>query len=167
LAWFDAVLANDNAHHPGMGPVVQARALADKALLDAWVGTSYSLDQAEQALAIARECGDPALVARALTACGTSSAYAVEVARPFLAEAIGVARALGDRWRLSQILGWQAFIAIAGAGDPVTVRAAGEEGRDPADAIGDRFTSRMCRWCLAMAQFLSGDVPEPRPATAS
>ena len=44
-------------------------------------------------------------------------------------------------WRLSQILAWQAYGAIV-AGDPITARAAGEEGRDLADTIGDRFVSR-------------------------
>ena len=38
------------------------------------------------------------------------------------------------------------------AGDPIAVRAAAEEGRDLADAIGDRFVSRECRWCLGVAQ---------------
>ena len=33
-------------------------------------------------------------------------------------------------------------------GDPIAVRAAAEEGRDLADAIGDRFASRGCRWSL-------------------
>ena len=74
-----------------------------------WVGAADSLDQAQQALAIAREVDDPALLARALTACGYDRRfYDAEVARPYFAEAIGLARALGDRWRLSQILAWQA-----------------------------------------------------------
>ena len=45
------------------------------------------------------------------------------MARPYFAEAIGLARAIGDRWRLSQILGWQ-VIGLALAGDP-TVAGAG------------------------------------------
>ena len=63
------------------------------------------------------------------------------MARPYFAEAIGLARAIGDGWRLSQILSWQAFGAVM-AGDPIAMRAAAEEGRDLADAIGDRFASR-------------------------
>jgi hypothetical protein len=31
------------------------------------------------------------------------------VAAPYLAEAIGLARELGDGWRLGEILFWQAF----------------------------------------------------------
>jgi hypothetical protein len=35
---------------------------------------------------------------------------------------------------------------------------AAEEGRDLADAIGDRFNSRHCRMCLGMAQSYQGDL---------
>ncbi len=70
LAWFDAALADDDAQHAEVAPAVRARALADKAVLDASVVATDSLDQAAQALAIARELDDPALLARALTACG-------------------------------------------------------------------------------------------------
>ena len=78
----------------------------------ATVGAADSLARAQQALAIAREVDDPALLVRALTACGyIAGYYDAEVARPYFAEAIGLARAMGDRWRLSQILGWQAIAA--------------------------------------------------------
>ena len=77
--------------------------------------------------------------------------------RPYFAEAIGLARAIGDRWRLSQILGWQAYGAVM-AGDPIAARAAAEEGRDLADAIGDRFASHGCRWSLGVAQGMPGDL---------
>ena len=79
------------------------------------------------------------------------------MARAYFAEAIGLARALDDRWRLSQILAWQAYGATL-AGDPIAARAAGEEGRDLADAIGDRFDSRQCRFCLGVAQMYQGDL---------
>ena len=120
-------------------------------------GPPDSLDQAQQALAIAREVDDPALLVRALTACGPIAVVSAELAGPYFAEAIGLARALGDRWRLSQILAWQAR-AAATAGDPIAVRAAAEEGRDLAEAIGDRFDSRQCRWCLGTAQLWQGDL---------
>ena len=158
LAWFDAALADLDAQHPEVAAAVRARALADRALLAVWVGAADSLDQAQQALAIAREVDDPALLARALTACGFIAASSTpRLARPYFAEAIGLARALGDRWRLSQILAWQASAAIS-AGDPIAVRAAAEEGRDLAEAIGDRFRSRQCRWCLGVAQVFQGDL---------
>ena len=118
-----------------------------------------SMDQAEQALAIARDVDDPALLARTLTACGfiAGLGYHAEVARACFAEAIGLARAVDDRWRLSQILALQAAGASI-AGDPIAVRAAGEEGRDLADAIGDGFNSRICRFYLGMAQLQQGDL---------
>ncbi len=74
LAWFDAALADGNASHDDMAPPVRARVLADKVVLDAWVN-DYNLSDAEQALAIARELDDPALLARALTACGSAAVY--------------------------------------------------------------------------------------------
>jgi DNA-binding CsgD family transcriptional regulator len=73
------------------------------------------------------------------------------------AEAIGLARAPGDRWRLSQILTFEASGAIF-VGDPIAARAPAEEGRDLADAIGDRYLSRQCQWCLGMAQTSQGDL---------
>ncbi len=158
LAWFDAVLTDDNAQYLEVAPVVRARALADRALLAALMGAADSLDQAQQALAMAREVDDPALLARALTACGyTAIAQQAEVAAPYFVEAARLARELDDKWRLSQILGWQARGAIA-AGDPITARAAGQEGRDLAEAIADRFISCQCRFCLGMAQWWQGDL---------
>ncbi len=156
LAWFDAVLGDDNVSQIGIAPPVRARALADKAVLDEHVGV-YNMADAEQALALARELDDPALLARALYACGSAVVFNSEAARPYFAEAIGLARALGDRWRMSQILCQQAQGAFM-AGDPVTVCTTAEEGRELADAIGDRFDSRQCRWRLAGAQLMQGDL---------
>jgi predicted ATPase/class 3 adenylate cyclase/DNA-binding CsgD family transcriptional regulator len=158
LAWFDAALADLDAQHTGVVPAVRALALADRAMLAIWVGDADSLSQAQQALAIAREVDDPALLARALTACGLIAAVvSAELAEPYFAEAIGSARALDDRWRLSQLLTWQAGAAI-NAGDPIATYALGEEGRDLAEAIGDRYGSRLCRFCLGAAQLFQGDL---------
>jgi predicted ATPase/class 3 adenylate cyclase len=158
LAWFDTVLTADDTHHLEVADAVRARALADKAVLDAWVAARVNMDQAQQALAIARELDDPALLARALTACGIVAGYHDrEAARSYFAEAIGLTRAIGDRWRLSQILAFQAQGAII-AGDPLAARAAAEEGRDLADAIGDGSNSRACRLWLGIAQAASGDL---------
>jgi predicted ATPase/DNA-binding CsgD family transcriptional regulator len=156
LTWFNAVFRQETTpDHEAIAPV-RARALADKAVLDSWVGISSTGD-AEQALAIARAVDDPALLARALYACGSAAVFNPEVARPYFAEAIGLARTLGDRWRLSQILSRQAHMAFV-AGDPIAARAIAEEGRDLADAIGDRFDSRQCRWRLAGAQMMQADL---------
>jgi predicted ATPase/class 3 adenylate cyclase/DNA-binding CsgD family transcriptional regulator len=158
-AWFDTALADLDAQHPEVAAPVRARALADKAVLDTWAGAAASTDQAQQALAIAREVDDPALLARTLTARGfiAGAGYNAEMARACFAEAIGLARAVDDRWRLSRILALQAQGKEI-AGDLLGMRAAGEEGRDLADAIGDRFNSRACRFYLGTSQTTRGDL---------
>ena len=159
LAWFEATRADLDAQQLEVAAAVRARALADKAVLDTYLGAADSLDQAEQAVAIARDVDEPALLARTLTAYGftASLGYHVELARGCFAEAIGLARAVDDQWRLSQILAEQARCAHI-AGDPLGIRAAAEEGRDLADAIGDRVNSRLCRFYLAAVQQFSGDL---------
>jgi predicted ATPase/class 3 adenylate cyclase/DNA-binding CsgD family transcriptional regulator len=155
-AWFDAVLTREVAQDAGVAAAVRTRALADIAVLYLFCGAADSMDRAQQALALARDIEDPAVLARALTACGLTAAYNAELAGVYFAEAIELVRELDDRWRLSQILGEQANAAIA-AGDPIAARVAAEEGRDLADAIGDRFNSRHCRICLGLAQIYEGD----------
>ncbi|MDX6520054.1 MAG: hypothetical protein QOF08_659, partial [Gaiellales bacterium] len=157
LAWFDAVLTDQSAHPDEVAPAVLAAVLADKATLSAFMGATDRMEQALQALTIAREVDDPALLLRALTACGCIAVYDPEAARPYFAEAIGLARSIGDGWRLGQILSWQAYGSVM-IGDPIAVRAAGEEGRDLADANGDRFASHGCRWSLGVAQGMLGDA---------
>jgi predicted ATPase/class 3 adenylate cyclase/DNA-binding CsgD family transcriptional regulator len=158
LTWFDNALTDLDAHPAGVTPAVRARALADRATLGLWAGDADSPDQAQQALAIAREVDDPVLLVRALTARGYVAAYFdAESARAYLAEAIDLTRDSGDRWRLSQILVAQAVTALA-ARDPIAARAAAEEGRDLADSIGDRFDARRCRWYLGVAQIYQGDL---------
>jgi predicted ATPase/class 3 adenylate cyclase/DNA-binding CsgD family transcriptional regulator len=158
LTWFDTALADLDAHHPDVAPAVRARTLADSAALRLWVGAAECPDQAKQAVVIAREVDDPALLARALAACGFIAGYFdAEAAPGYFTEAIGLARELGDRWRLCQILTWQAMAAVT-AGDSLTVRAAAEEGRDLADALGDRFNSRQCGVILGAAQVFQGDL---------
>src|SRR5271163_3653113 len=159
-AWFDTALADLDAQHPEVAAAVRARALADKAVLDTWagVGAADSPHQAQQALVIARDLDEPALLARALTTCGIITHwFDAEAARGYLAEALGLARALGDPWRLSQILGFQVVAALT-AGDLIAARAAAEEGRHLADAIGDGFHSRLCRVYLGVAQVFQGDL---------
>jgi predicted ATPase/class 3 adenylate cyclase/DNA-binding CsgD family transcriptional regulator len=158
-AWFDTALADVDAQHREVAAAVHARALADKAVLDTWGGGAASTDQAEQALAIARDVDDPALLVRTLTACGfiASAGYNAEVASACFTEAIGLARAVDDRWRLSRILALQAQ-GTEIAGDLLGMRSAAKEGRDLADAIGDRFNSRACRFYLGTSQTARGDL---------
>ncbi|MGA9358303.1 MAG: LuxR C-terminal-related transcriptional regulator [Mycobacterium sp.] len=157
-AWFEAAFDDVTVHHVEVPPAVRARALANRAMLDAAQFIHDHSAEAQEALAIARELDDPALLVRALTACGCLAAFDAEAARPYFDEALGLARALGDDRSLSQILGFQAFAAVTGQGDPAEVLAAGEEGRDVAEAIGDGYNLRTCRWCLALAQWWQGDV---------
>lgn len=127
-------------------------------MLDATQSIHDNMAGALEALTIARELGDPALLLRALTGCGIIAAFDASAAGPYFDEALGLARELGDDQSLSQILGLQAFAAITGKGDAIAARAAGEEGRDVADAIGDGYHSRMCRWCVVLAQWWHGDL---------
>ncbi len=157
LTWFDTVLNQEVAQDAGVAAAVRARALADKVMLDILMVAADSLDWAQHALALAREIEDPAVLARALATCGFAAAYNAELAGAYFAEAIELARELDDKWRLSQILTWQASAGIA-AGDPIAARAAAQEGLDRADAIGDGSDSRHCRICLGLAQAIQGDL---------
>jgi predicted ATPase/class 3 adenylate cyclase/DNA-binding CsgD family transcriptional regulator len=157
LSWLDAALADLDTVDREVAPAVLARTLADAALLDGWAGVPERKEQASEALAIARRLDDPSLLVRALTACFATAAFKHEDAATYFAEAIDLARALGDKWRLSQLLGFQAYAAMI-AGDPVAAREA-EEGRELADSIGDRFTSGQCRvWGIAGGRAVRGDL---------
>jgi DNA-binding CsgD family transcriptional regulator len=138
-------------------PPVEVRALADRALLHTWVIGADSATWAEEALAMAREIGDPALLARALTACGFAATYASQAGQQYFDEAIELARPLGDKWTLAQVLGYQTNVAYM-TGDPMTARAAGPEGYQMAAAVGDRFTVRQCRHWVGWAQAITGDL---------
>ncbi|RDH75923.1 LuxR family transcriptional regulator [Mycolicibacterium moriokaense] len=159
LAWFDAVLTEDGSHATDVAPGVYARALADTAVLRNWAFGNADPDQAEQALAIARERGDQVLLARALTSRGIVAAHYGEPVHQYFGEAAALARTAGDRWRLSQILAWQATMAFL-AGEPIAALAVAAEGRELADAVGDRFASHQCRtwggWAVAVTGDLAG-----------
>ena len=132
-AWFRTILANDGRDAEdamdSVAPQVRARALADQAVINMFLGDT--MDLAQRAVGIARELDDPALLARALTACGyvAGTNDNPEAAPGYYAEALELARALDDRWIVSQILSWQSVTAIT-FGDPIWAREAGEEGRD-------------------------------------
>jgi len=124
-----------------------------------WLVGPQTLVRHAEALAIARQLDDPALLVRALTACCGTTAFDAEQAATYFAEAIELARALGDKWRLSRLLGFQAY-AAAVTGDAKAALAAGEEGRELADAIGDQFSSFQCRvWGIAAGRAGLGDLP--------
>jgi predicted ATPase/class 3 adenylate cyclase/DNA-binding CsgD family transcriptional regulator len=157
VGWFDAALTENAGRRGDVAPAVEARALADSFFLHAWAFGGDSGDRAEQGLAMAREIGDPALLSRALTARGVVAAYRGEPAQQHFDEAKALARACGDKWTLCQVLGWQTNLGLL-AGDPIAARAAGEEGRQIAEAIGDRFTARHCRNWVGWAQVITGEL---------
>jgi predicted ATPase/class 3 adenylate cyclase/DNA-binding CsgD family transcriptional regulator len=171
LAWFSNILSEENAPGLKTTPAVHARALTDKAMLEAWAGVSVRMDQPQQALHIAREVDDPALITRALTACAhiAGNGENPRLAREYFTEAIALARVLDDKWMLSHILLFQAQTAIV-AGDPVTAREAAEEVRDLGHAIGDRSSWRDWRqnlgWALLMQGDLTGAVAQFRAGVA-
>jgi predicted ATPase/class 3 adenylate cyclase/DNA-binding CsgD family transcriptional regulator len=156
VAWLDAVLNEGNAHHLGIAPAVRARALADRVLLAANIGWYADLpDQADEALTIARQLDNPALLMRALAACGLIGFHS-EAAQEYRAEAIGLARKLGDRLRLSHILSIETLVASF-TGDLIAKRAAAQEGCELAESIGYRAGFVRCRWYLGLAQLAQGD----------
>ena len=159
LTWFESI-TDEIASCPDTAAIV--RALSESAMIDVWMGEvaiEKSLAGAQKALVLARNSGDPALLVRALVACGSLLGYNVAAARPYLDEAIGIARATGDRWRLSQILFWQAAGAFV-AGDPTVGREAAEEGLEIAEAIGDRYVARLCGVWLGFALLWQGHVED-------
>ncbi|MGX9674067.1 helix-turn-helix transcriptional regulator [Mycobacterium sp. HM-7] len=160
MSWFDSILTEVGRDDTAVSTAVWARALADKALIDTWMGEwgfGDSVERAHAALVLARSVGDRALLARALTVCAYASGFISEAGRPYFAEAIGLVRELGDDWTLSHILTWQGLGGFV-AGDPVAVREAAEEGGELADAIGNPFVSRMCRFYLGWVLLWHGDL---------
>jgi predicted ATPase/class 3 adenylate cyclase/DNA-binding CsgD family transcriptional regulator len=155
VAWFDTIL-RDSAFRE-IAPAVRARALADRVLLITMIGWDADIkDQADEALALARECDNPALLARALAACGLV-ALDSEAARGYRAEAISLARELGDALRLSHVLSVEALVGVL-TGDLISRRAAAQEGCDLAEEIGYRAGLIRCHYCLGLSQLAQGDT---------
>lgn len=159
LGWFEAAFAERERTDIEVGAAVYARALADYALLATQTGAPDTMDTARKALGIAREVDDPAVLARTLAACAviTGFGYGAHDSQPYFAEGIDLARAIGDRWTLSQLLAWQAVGALI-AGDATTARVAGDEGRDLAESLGHQSNSRWCRAAIAWSLWYEGDL---------
>jgi predicted ATPase/class 3 adenylate cyclase/DNA-binding CsgD family transcriptional regulator len=158
LSWLDAALAAASPIDAAQEPA-RVQVLADKAVLLVHAGSTEGAALAAEALGLAREIGEPALVIRALIAHGNAYAHDSEAAGADFLEAGRLARELDDRWRLSQILGWQAVAAMS-VGDHVAINAAACEGCDLAGAIGDDSNLRMCRLALATAPTYRGEVAQ-------
>ncbi len=155
LAGFEAVLADQRPE--SMAPDMWARAVTDHGTVAGWIAAPASLDRAQDALAIARQLHDSALIIRALNACGMLAFYDAERAQRYFGEAIDMARASGSPSSLGPIL---AYLAAAGviAGEPVAARAAAEEARDVGNAHGDPFISVAGRIWLCVTLWLQGDL---------
>jgi predicted ATPase/class 3 adenylate cyclase/DNA-binding CsgD family transcriptional regulator len=155
VAWFDTVLDDGDAHQ--VAPALRARALADRVLLVSGIGWDTRLAAlAKESLAIARECDSEALLARALAACGLIG-FKSEAGRRHRTEAIGLARRLGDRLTLSQVLSVETLVAVT-SGDLVTKRAEASEGCQLAESIGDHAGFVRCCWYLGLSQLAQGDI---------
>ncbi|ORB74599.1 LuxR family transcriptional regulator [Mycobacterium scrofulaceum] len=157
LAGLDAVLTDERSSP--VAPGVWVAAVVQRQFLAAWMGLPTDLSAVQDALVVARQLGESALISRALIACGLSVVYQPEVAEPYIAEATELARAADDRWTLCQILSHHATVGAMG-GEPIATRAAAEEGRDLADALGDPFYSRNCRTWLVIALMQLGNLAE-------
>lgn len=157
LAWFGAAANDQSSRDSEVSRTVSVRAVVDRAFLEFWAGFPGNIEAVDQALAVVRELGDPALLVRALVARAIVVGFDDEAARPYFAEAADLARAIGDGWRLGQMLAWHAYIANM-AGDPVSARGAADEGREVAEAIGDRLTSRGCAGWRSLADLASGEL---------
>ena len=134
--------------------------MAEKASLDQVFLGIDRVELAEHAVTMARETGDPVVVAHALSARARGIGRDAAAAAPFIAEAIQLARDAGHGWILSQVLGRQANLAIMSTGDPVLARTAAEEGLEIADMVGNGYESRQCRWCLGMADWFQGNLAD-------
>ena len=155
LAAFEAVLSDGRCTE--VEPAAWIGAVADQSTLTGWAVVPANEDRARDALAAARELKDPALLARVLMGCATVAFYNPELAECYLAEATELARAAGDRWSLCQILSYRATTSSL-AGEPTGARAAAEEGRDVADALGFGFFSRHSRAWLCISLMMQGNL---------
>jgi predicted ATPase/class 3 adenylate cyclase/DNA-binding CsgD family transcriptional regulator len=157
LNWLDAALSDESPEGTD-ALAARVRATASRAVLQSFTGVSSGHDEVEEALAMAREFGDPGLVVRALIARGAiANAQDPELAGPYFAEAADLARDLNDSRALGQILAIECLTARV-RNEPVAAKVAAEKGLIIATDIGDDFICRQLRWILAWAELLCGDV---------
>ncbi|WP_234834962.1 helix-turn-helix transcriptional regulator [Mycolicibacterium stellerae] len=157
LNWLGVALAVDSPQTADVS-AARVRASADQALLLSITGSTEGRDEAEQALATARELGDPTLLVRALTSCAALvNAYDREMAGPLFAEAKELAREIGDFRSLAQIIGLE-WMTGRVLDEPAAAQLAAEEGLRIAEDVGDGFLCRQLRYVLGWAQVLRGDL---------
>ncbi|MGB3896840.1 MAG: LuxR C-terminal-related transcriptional regulator [Mycolicibacter sinensis] len=158
LTWLESGLLAENVQQ--VSPAARVLAFAVKATLLGWLGTADSVEEAEQALTIAHDLGDPALLVRALIARGSASLHDPDVSKRYFDAAADLAREIGDLWLLSQILSRLANIAVIAGDSSEAAEGAAEEGARVAEAIGDPMVARHCRWVLAYTRTIRGDLAE-------
>jgi predicted ATPase/class 3 adenylate cyclase/DNA-binding CsgD family transcriptional regulator len=157
LAWFEAAVTDE----PGAGVAAEVwvRAVAHQGSLAAWLTVPASRDRAQAGLSLARQLGHPSLLTTSLTACGALALYDPEKSRSYFDEAADLAQQSDDRQSLCDVRLLQAVLGDIW-GDPISARAAAEECRELADALGDRFTSSNIRSWLGVALYMLGDLDE-------
>ncbi len=128
----------------------------DRVILVTWTLRTESLEEADRALALAHEVGDPALVIRGLIAKGCSVFYDPDLAAPCFAEAAELAGGLDDPWIWSQIYVEQVRVGI-GAGDPAAVDEIAENGLAVSTAIGNRTSTLVFRWAQGWSRAHQAD----------
>ena len=159
VAGFDAVFSDERYCDGDVAPEVWVRAVADAGLLGVWFSVPFSPQRAEEALAAARQLGDQSLVAYSLMTCGMLAFDSAELAQPYFAEAIDLARDSDNLAALYHVRAYQCFVGNV-VGDPIASQAAGEEARELADALGDSFMSRYSRTFLGGALAVQGKLAE-------
>ena len=145
LAAFDGALT-DMEPSP-ITPPVWVRGVADRCAVAVWGTVPTDLGRAQEAVAIARQLDDPALLTHALIGMRNVAVYSPEVASPTSRRRSNRARAQNDRWVLSQIFSYQAAVGVY-TGDLNAARAAGEEGSSIAyeSATGSPPGAAGCGW---------------------
>lgn len=151
MAWLDSALAAEG----DVTPATRARALADVAMFAEQAKEPSRAEKASEALRIARELDDSALLLRALIAVGSVASTSPSSALQYTEEAAGLARRLGDRVRLGEILAWRQQATFY-SGNPAAGSAAAAEGIAVAAEIGNTFIARACRWGAAWSLIVQG-----------
>jgi predicted ATPase/class 3 adenylate cyclase/DNA-binding CsgD family transcriptional regulator len=159
VAGFEAAFSDERYRDADVSPEIWVRAVANAGLLAVWYSVPTSLQRAEEALAVARELGDPTLVVHILLTCAILAMNDAASAEPYFAEAAELARAAGDRAALYHVRAYQCFVGNV-SGDPIASQAAGEEGLALADEHGDSFMSRYSRVFLTGALVIQGKLAE-------
>lgn len=153
-AWLDAVL--DAA--VDVPPEIRVRALALRSRVE---GAAFgsSLGWGEEAIALAREQRDDALLTEALAAMAFTTAYWGGLAEAWSHEAVELARGTGDHWNLCDAL-CTTGIGHVLAGRPVPARAALEESRTIAQEQGHKVVARLGGVLLSFALLMQGELAE-------